>query len=657
MRQFLRAARTCVLLLATPGPAAGQPLPDGFDETFAVASLDSALAHGADAVVRLDLLRFEVHGPGRATEKVRRAVTVLRPEGRDKGELQIFYDDRLRHLTRLTGRIHDAGGKVVRTLTKDDQEDGSAISGYSLYENERVRVARLYHHTHPYTVEFEYEIRYDGLINWPTWYPQEEGMPVVFARFDLVTPADVRARYRVQGALPEPEVSQEVGRKTLRWEIREEPARVIEPFGPGWQEQVIAVHAAPTTFEVEGAQGDMRSWRAFGQWYHALNRGRATLPPEAKREVHRLSSGLSDVREKARRLYAYMQERTRYVSIQLGLGGWQTFDAAYVHERGYGDCKALTNYMQALLSEAGIPSFPALIRGGSRAPAVLPDFPSNQFNHVILYVEPGDGEPIWLESTDQTTPFGHLGAFTEGRYALLVRPEGGELVRTPASRAHENQRMLNADVRLDSSGNATAQLALRFTGNQLDEFRGRAAGRAGHEWLAEYLGVPSFDVVTADLSGIEARKSPGAVSVSLTLPHYAPVTGTRRFVPLGLLRRWTFVPPAAEERTRDVALFEYAFADVDTIRYELPAGFGIEALPDPVELDTGFLRYAARAEVGSDGILVYYRSVEVSEPTVPAEHYEVFRDAMRRIAQADRAQMVLVAREAERGLQPGNDPR
>ncbi|MDH3458398.1 MAG: DUF3857 and transglutaminase domain-containing protein [Gemmatimonadota bacterium] len=648
MRRWVEAAGACLLLLGMAGRAIAQDLPDGFDETFAVASLDPVLVRGVDAVVRLDLLRFEVRDPGSATQMVRRAVTVLRPEGRDNGELLIFHDGRLRQLKQLTGRIYDADGKVVRKLTKDDQEERSAISRYALYEDERVRVARLYHHTYPYTVEFEYEIRHDGLITWPTWRPQEAGMPVVFARFDVVTPLDVDARYWVRGGQLEPAVLREGRRRKRRWEIGEAPAPVVEPFAPERQEQVFAVYTAPTVFEIEGAQGDMRSWQDFGRWYYTVNEGRTTLPPEARNDVRRLTRGLSDVREKAQRLYTYMQERTRYVSIQLGLGGWQTFDATYVHERGYGDCKALTNYMHALLSEAGIPSFPALVRAGSRAPEIIRDFPSNQFNHVILYVELDDGEGIWLENTDQTTPFGHLGTFTEGRYALLVRPRGGELVRTPGSQAYQNQRVLNATVRLDPSADATAQIEMRLTGNQQDDIRQRAANRSGHEWLFEYIDVPSFDVVRADLSAVTARKPAAALSMTLTLPHYAAETGRRLFLPVNLLHRWTFVPPATTKRTQAIAFFQYAFADADTIRYELPEGFVIEALPDPAQLETGFLRYAARAEVGADGILVYYRSLEVNEPTFPAEQYEAFRDAMRQIAQADRAQVVLVAREGER---------
>jgi len=421
----------------------------------------------------------------------------------------------------------------------------------------------------------------------------------------------------------------------------------IEPLGPAWQDQVIAVHTAPTTFEIEGTRGDMRSWQSFGRWYHRLNDGRAVLPAAARQAVLLHTASASSVREKAERLYTYMQDRTRYVSVQLGLGGWQAFDAGYVHERRYGDCKALANYLRALLSEAGIASFPALIRAGSGAPRILPDFPSNQFNHVILYVDLGDGDGVWLESTDPTAPFGHLGSFTEDRYALLVKPGGGELVRTPQSQADRNRRVLQARVRLTSSGDATAELRLRHTGNEQDEIRQRIATQSRHErerWLYDFIDLPSFEIVEADFAGAEQRSLAGALSVSLTLPRYAALTGRRLFVPVNLLHRWTYVPPASVSRTQAIEFFPYAFAHADTIRYELPQGFTVEALPNPVEIETPFLRYTARLDMSEEGTLVYTRRATVTETSIPPELYDTFRDSMSRIAQADRAQAVLVAR-------------
>ena len=639
------AATLAVVLLTTAAPTTAQDLPPGFDETFALASLNPLLMIEADAVVRLDVQRFEIDGPGRATLTARRVVTVLNADGREAGERFIHYDNRLLHLKKFSGLIRDAQGKVIRKLKNSDEEDYSYISGYSLYDDNRVRVARLYHNTYPYTVEFEYEVRYDGLINWPAWYPQQSRMPVVFGQFDIVAPAAMEIRYTVQGAALEPIVSQRGRRKTFRWQVEALPALELEPYGPAWSEQVVAVHTAPAVFEIEGAQGDLSSWQGFGQWYHDLSKGRDVLPPEARAEVHRLIEGLTDDREKARRLYAYLQEKTRYVSIQLGLGGWQPFDAAYVHERGYGDCKALTNYMQALLKEAGIPSFPALIRSGSQAAEVLADFPSNQFNHVVLSV-PLEADTLWLEATSQTIPFGHLGTFTEDRYALLVKPDGGELVRTPRSRAADNQQIRHATIRLTAAGDATVEIDTRYTGNQQDHIRGALATRSGrerNEWLHEAIDLPNFEVVRADFSSVENRALSVTLPMMLKAMRYASRTGKRLFIPLNLLERWTAIPPPVEARTQPIEFFPYPFVDADTTRFELPAGFAIEHVPKPVEIETAFGRYEAKVVKEPDGMLTYCRRVAVTQATCPAEDYEAFRNFMHRIAQADREQVVLVA--------------
>src|SRR5574342_1196313 len=105
----------------------------------------------------------------------------------------------------------------------------------------------------------------------------------------------------------------------------------------------------------------MNSWQDFGKFIYALKQGRDELPPEIKQKVHELTDGIADTKEKINVLYGYMQKNTRYVSIQLGIGGWQPFDAKYVAKKGYGDCKALSNYMYSILKEAGIKSYYAVI--------------------------------------------------------------------------------------------------------------------------------------------------------------------------------------------------------------------------------------------------------------------------------------------------------
>ena len=635
-----------VLCGLTAGPAArAQDFPESIDETFPVAALPLGLLGEAAAVMRMEERRFEVKNDREATEYVRRAVTVLGPEGRGAGRLVLPYDA-FQEIDELEGRLRDADGAVIRTLGDDDQEDYSAISGYSLYEENRVRVAELYHGTYPYTVEFTYEIEHDGLIGWPTWRPQWHRHPVEYARFEVDVPAGMVVRYAARNAKLRPRIEHRQTRTVYRWTMTMQPASEPEPHGPSWIEQAAAVHTAPATFEIGGTRGDMRTWKAFGRWYGELSEGRDALPPTVVQEVQAMTEAASTRRDAVRRLYRYLQERTRYVSIQLGLGGWQPFAARYVHEHGYGDCKALVNYMKALLRAVGITSYPALIRHGGARPTVLADFPSNQFNHVVLAVPMPDGDTLWLECTSQTMPFGHLGARNEDRHALLITPGGGQLVRIPRSTAAQNQQIRRTRVALTAAGDATAAVQTTYTGNQQDRVRqalARQSDRDRRDWLREAIAATGVEIAATDFSDVERRGGTLNVPITLKLRRYAAATGQRLFVPLNPLERWTqALPDLQQERAQPVQFFGYPFADADTVTYVLPEGFAVEAVPDPVVEKTAFGRYEANTEVQPDGTLVHIRHVEVTQPTLPPGQYDVFRSFMQRVVQADRAQFVLV---------------
>lgn len=647
---FVFSMLVAVLQASGVAGVAAQPTHEDLfatDATFPTASMHRPFIHEAPAVVRLDVRRFVVESEREATEQVRRVVTILEPEGKEYARIVLPYD-KFRRIDRLEGRIRDVRGNVVRELGRDDQRDFSAISSYSLYEERRLRVVELYQSTYPYTVEFEYTIERDGFISWPTWRAQERDLPVERAAFEVDAPEHVPIRYVVENADWEPRMGTEEGRHWARWTATHLEQEEGEPYGPPWGEQVPTVYTAPAAFKIEDAAGRMDSWTAFGRWYYRLAQGGTRLPAATVREVKHLVASADDTLTAVEALYRFMQDRTRYVSVQLGIGGWQPFPATYVDERGYGDCKALTNYMQALLEVAGIRSFPVLIRAGRDAPAVLSNFPSHQFNHVILAV-PVAGDTLWLENTDQTAPFGHVSSGIENRYGLLVTSEGGELVRTPRSSAADNVQQRRAHVELAANGNARARIRTIFTGNQQDRVRSALAQKSERErkkWLRGAIDAPNFSVTAADFSEADARQQTIELPVELTLPRYGSRTGRRIFFRPNLMQRWTHVPPALDEvRTEPIHFGAYPFTDTDSITYVLSDGYRVEAAPEPMQLETSFARYEARVEARADTALVYWRRMVVRQATLAPDQYGAFRTFLRRVARADRQQVVLVQRE------------
>mgnify|MGYP001126063175 FL=1 len=95
----------------------------------------------------------------------------------------------------------------------------------------------------------------------------------------------------------------------------------------------------------------------------------------------------------------------RYISVQIGIGGWKPISAEEVDENKYGDCKGLTNYTKALLRTVGIESNYCVVSAGSEIKDISEDFPSMQGNHVILNIPQEGKSDLWLECTSQDTPF------------------------------------------------------------------------------------------------------------------------------------------------------------------------------------------------------------------------------------------------------------
>ena len=199
------------------------------------------------------------------------------------------------------------------------------------------------------------------------------------------------------------------GIRTLEWKIDSLRALREEPLSPKLVQLTPSVITAPVRFDYCETSGSMNSWSDFGQWISQLIENRDQLPPARTKEIKEMVSGIKDSAQIVRTLYEYMQKRTHYVGIQLGIGGFQPFPAETVDRLGYGDCKALSNYMKALLKVAGIRSDYTVAGASNSQGITMTDFPTaNQCNHVILCV-PFKKDTIWLECTSQTTPCGYLG--------------------------------------------------------------------------------------------------------------------------------------------------------------------------------------------------------------------------------------------------------
>jgi len=607
--------------------------------------IPDSLKKRARAVVREEEFILEIKSPSKAVTREKHVYTILNENGDNIGGYTGWYN-KFNSINSITGTLYDSLGKELKRVKKKDMEDRSAVGEENLIDDSRYKEFNFYCRVYPYTVSYEEEEEINGILDFQDWTPLlNSGISTQRSRYVIIAPKDYLVRYKQVNCNIQPVVTESGDKKVYTWEAVNLPARLKEYAGPKWREIAPYVIMAPSDFEAQGYKGNMTTWASYGKFINQLRTGRDVLPEDTKKKVHELTDTIKDTRRKVYVLYDFMQKNTRYISIQLGIGGWQPFPADYVVAKRYGDCKALSNYMVSLLKEAGIAGKYVEIRAGQDAPPMIEDFPSFQSNHVISCVPLG-ADTIWLECTSQTESPGFMGSFTGGRKAVLIDEDGGHVVRTPVYSAGDNLqcRVVTATVNLD--GNLDADVNTLYSGVREElphSLIYDVSADRREKYLNELFSLPTYKVVSVHYEEQKGRIPKVQESLHVTAPGYASITGRRLFINPNLFSRSSVRLPADSVRKYDF-IEDKALKNIDSITIAIPAGYQPESVPADVQLDSKFGKYKATMKVSADRI-VYYRSSEVSVSRFPPSDYQELVKYYEQLYKADHSRIVLVKKE------------
>lgn len=607
---------------------------------YPVSAIPEEMKTGMYAVIREKKIEFEINSINSTRTFYRVVITLLNSKAKSHSHQSVQYD-KFTTVKFIKGTAYDEEGFVIKKLRQNEINDHSSYDGYSLFSDNRVKYTDLSHGSYPYTVEFEFEIEEKRLYSIPefTLYDDDE-ISIEKSEYSLIYPINLKPRYK-SFKVQDPQVSKTENKEVLTWSFENIIPVKFEPMSPDLTQVVPNISAAPSVFEYDGYAGDMTTWKGFGKWRTLLLKDRDNLPESTRQKVKELTAGIADVEDKAKVLYEYLQSKTRYVNISLGIGGLQPFDASVVDRTGYGDCKALSNYMVVLLKEAGIKAYYASIMAGDDVPDVDVDFPSHQSNHIIVSI-PNGKDTLWLECTSQTNPFGYLGTFTGDRKALLVTEDGGKLVNTIHYPANVNTRSRAGDVYVDVNGNATAKIKSVYSGIKYDLVSPVLNDQYDNQkkWILENTDIPSFDLVNFSFTNNKAKLPSADVRLDLKLNRLASVSGKRLFITPNLMSRSSYLPEKLEQRKTDI-VFKWGHINYDTIRYHIPDNIYPEFLPEPVKITSRFGEYEASFKV-EQGNVVYLRRLRVNDGRFPASSYKEFYDFYRNINKADNVKIVFL---------------
>ncbi|PJJ83674.1 DUF3857 domain-containing transglutaminase family protein [Mucilaginibacter auburnensis] len=617
----------------------GQTMPIA-PNLYKASTIPDSLKQDAHAVVRFSDTETIVKGPGKTEVAFHSIVTILDQKGDHHGDVALPYDKKFNQITDAKVLIYDANGKLIKKYSKSDFYDRAATDEQTLASNYRVLLLSHTISSYPTTVEIIWERSTNSYLDLGRWQYLPEETAVENAYYKVSAVPLVGFRYKNNNTNISPRTLKNGNYDVYEWDVHNLKTFKPEDDAIEWRVYPYVVFAT-NQFSFDGLPGDLTSWESYGKWYQALNAEGLDLSPQRAEEIRKMTADIVGDKAKAKFLYQYMQKNMHYVSIQLGIGGLKPFPAMFVDQKKYGDCKALSNYMVAMLKAVNIPAYYALIQGETNGEPADPLFPADPFNHIVVCV-PFKGDTTWLECTSSTAIFGKLGSFTENRNALLITNKGGKLVNTPKSTCQDHQFNSEINVVLDEDGGAKAAINIKSTGEYRDMYLALAAKKVDDQkgYLINYLNLKQ----PSQFSFKEALDKDGVKELNIDLEYdkFTDVmSGDKRFYRPQVMSLFNATVPILEKRKTDF-YFDHPMQKVCVTNIAVPAGFEVETLPTNTNIKFSYGSYdVSYAYDKEKNKIVSTAKFVLTSHVIPAAKYTEMQEYLDNIAKAQNKKLVI----------------
>jgi hypothetical protein len=603
--------------------------------------ISQELKENANAVIRNDQTEVVVNSINQLTVKRNRVVTVLNKLGKDEINAYQHYNNDSR-VSSISAVVYDAFGNKIKKYSKSKFLDVSAVDGGTLYSDSRVLYLRYTPTSYPYTVVFESEYKTSSTGFIKGWFPVNGYLvSVEKSSYKLINKTGIAFRkkesnfkgFAIENTSTETE---------LNYELSNQKAKKYERATISYLKFLPKLQVALNEFTLKGVRGAASNWKEFGKWMNDyLLNGRGELNEATVTKVKGLVIGVDDPIERAKIVYQYMQDKTRYISVQVGIGGWEPIAANKVDDVGYGDCKGLTNYTKALMDAADVETYYTVVYADDKR-NIDKNFTSIQGNHIILNI-PNKGKNLWLECTSQIMPFGFLGDFTDDRDVLVITPEGGIIKRTPKYINDTNYQELTATVQLEVNGDVKSDVERKSYGIQYDD-RFHIERKTKDE-LVKYYKSSVWDYNNnLEVQNVLLKNDKDSIvfaeNLQVSIKNYASISDQSYLFRLNVFNKINSVPKRYRKRLRPLKI-DRGFTDVDKVEIKLPIGYKLEVLPREIKVDNQFGTYELRVEKIDESTLMHHRKFALKEGIHPKEEYKLYRSFRKKVAKYDNMRIEL----------------
>lgn len=568
----------------------------------------------ARAVYLLEDKLVTVGPDGRPVERYRAVVKILRPQGRRMATPMVWFskDEKLRsfHVWSIGPDGHHYAMKDQEYSEYGDQSWGM------LYVDERAKIASPPGADPGGVIAWEYEKDLQPYFSENTWEFQND-VPTVRSVYEIDLPPgwhEYAVWFRHDRMQPA-----EAAPNHVRWEMTNLAGVDLSdvPLAPAWRSLAgrMTVH-----FSADALPEGDALWAKIGDWYTSLaaqrSEGGADLAATAKSVA-----GDGDFMARLAKVADFMQQQIRYVGIEIGIGGWQPHAAEDVFHSRYGDCKDKATLMISMLDAVGIRA--TWLAVDTERGFIDPRTPSLFGNHMITAIEipKGYDDPrlqavvtaqsgkryLIFDPTNQYVSVGELPDYLQGGYGVLAAGKDSQVLQLPVLQPGADTTERTATFALAADGTLQGDVTVTRSGASAWAIRESLAMDSDKDQRQEVErslqhDFSTFTLGTEKAENVRDLNKPLTLHYEVTAPLYAKGMGSLLLVRPRVVGS---VTDGLDDKPRMVPVsFEALRTWRDSFDVKIPAGYAVDEVPDPVNVDAGFATY--RSEVKAQGDMLHY---------------------------------------------------
>jgi hypothetical protein len=524
--------------------------------------------------------------------------------------------------------IQDTLGNIIKKLRTADVTERSSFHSFSFYEDSFVKEFTLVHNVFPYILHYSYQEEQKSFLHVENWLPViNHEIPTLNATLTILVPLQYKIKSFAKN-IDSCKIDTLNSNIQYSWKASYKHPIENEIYSPSINTFCPSVIVVPEKFKYD-IEGSFVDWKSYGNWQSRLIDGITDLPFLEQSKIDKLTSNIVNVKDKVKVLYHYLQDETRYVNVSINTGGMKPYSATYVADNKYGDCKALSNYFRSMLKHIGINSYYVNVLAGDEIRKVEMNFPSQQFNHIIVCV-PQVNDTLWLDCTSKG-PFNSLGTFTQHREVFLVDKTNSFFVKTPVLTLNDVLETRYIKVKPSTENEIIANFHNVFKGENFESlfylFKNGSETNKDQSIRLNYIET-GFDLI--DYKVVNAPRDSGFITLNYNAKNgkLYKKYGAEQLYKVTALD----IPPFRKPELRKLPVqINFPVFKIDTVEFQIPFGYKLLAKNQNQHIVTRFGEYDLQFIPQQDKMLVIKRFI-LKSGNYPIEEYGKFYEFIGQIA-------------------------